>query len=386
MGDLVKLSRRRRLGVGPDHLLPAESPSNRRDSGADSAATAPAERFGLDRLSVAFVTDEPDITELRERGFTLHESGTPADPQRTFGLSVAAGKDNPYGGSVFVGATRIPEKGWVGKVECNPARLYDPDGCSLLPVAEAKAAVARMFDVVERVGLVPMTDPGEGRVKRVDVARDFREVGIPSFYVRGLQNLRRPHARASYTYNNAQRNSAETLWVGSKTGGVRLYDQHEAYADKGAPRGSLRWEAEARGGWLERHGIRAVADLHAGAVQELADYRWEWSRMGTEVTGTANVVDAVERLICRHPRGLHGKRECEDWCDGLTRAKADRLLGQMVREALGVAAPSATNTASEYNRWKDRLGIVPSAELFSSAAEVPVTGRLDWTTGLEVAA
>lgn len=337
---------------------------------------------------MSFKVAPVNVHAMREAGFSATYSGTPA-PAGAPGLGserVTLGQSVELepGCSVFVGLAEVPERGWVGKVEGNPARHLDPGGCSLAPAEVVLDVLGEMFSTAEGLGVQIRTDPQDARVKRLDVARDFRGVGIPSFYVRGLQNIKRTHARSSYTYNNPQRNAAETLWVGSKTGGARLYDQWEAYGDKGAPQGSLRFEVEARGGWLDKVGIRSVGDVSASAVERLALTRWEWSKMGTRVEGAASVVDAVERMICRHPRGARGLRDCG--CDGLTRARADRLLGQLVRESLGVSATLSKSSASEYNKLKDLLGVVPSAELLSSACSVSVAGRLDYASGLEVAA
>jgi hypothetical protein len=340
-----------------------------------------ADGLGLDRLSISFPVGEPDPSGFTSR--TVREGG--GRSARTYGVTLG-GRDGG-GASVFVGAAEVPERGWMGKIEANPSRLDDPDGCGLLPLGESLPAAGRMWALaLAGTGLQPRSSLESARVRRVDVARDFRGIGRPSFFVRGLLNVRRRHARRSFLYANPQAGNAETLWAGSGTGGCRLYDQHEAYAGKGAPIGAMRWEVEARGGWLDAVGLRSVGDLGDDlALRRLARTRWEWSRMGTEVTGTASVVEAVEGLVCRCPRGEHGRRECG--CGRpLTAAKADRLLGQLVREALGVARPVATHTASEYEAVKRRLGIVPSADLFAAEGCARVAGRLDFASGCEVAA
>lgn len=277
------------------------------------------------------------------------------------------------GGEVFAGARFVPETGrWVGKVEANPSRLADPDGCGLLAAEDTQVAVRQMLGLAaEAVGWSVACDPGEARVRRVDVARDFRGVQCPSFFVRGLLNVRRRYARRTYLYADPARGNAETLWAGTETGGCRLYDQHAAYAARGASEGSLRWEVEARGGWLEKVGIGSVADLGVESLGALARSRWEWSRMGEAVTGTVEVVEAVDRLV----------RLGE-----LSSARADRLLGMLVRESLGVSRRVSNDTASVYEGLKRRLGVRPSAELFGGGTRVAVAGRLDYESGREVAA
>jgi hypothetical protein len=78
--------------------------------------------------------------------------------------------------------------------------------------------------------------------------------------------------------------------VGSKVGCVRLYDKAAESRGKAAS-GTLRWEAEARVGWLRNYGeICKASDVTREKIGNLAMNRWEWSAMGAEVSGEAAVV------------------------------------------------------------------------------------------------
>ena len=324
--------------------------------------------LGIDRLSMSFPLLEFDPHDLPEGWKAdLHVS-----TGEVTGASVrrSAGEDGPLSKvSVFVGVQRN-QAGWWGKVEGNPARFADPAGCSVLPLQQADLAVGVMAEIANREGLAFAGDVEDWRVKRLDIARDFRGVAAPEFYVRGLDNVKRPYAKRRGIWSDANCGKAQTLHVGSGAGMVRLYDQHAAYADKGAPEGSLRWEVEAHAGWLERFGVERVRDLSVLRMESAAMDRWEWSRMGTTVTGAANVVEAIDRLVK---------------IGDLSPAKGDRLLGNLVRESLGTSWRTSKTTAAEYERFKRALGVVPSAELFQGA-DVEVRGRLDFDQGLEVAA
>lgn len=283
------------------------------------------------------------------------------------------------GASAMLGLEEVDlgEKGGVrrtAKVECNPSRIADPDGCTLLRVGDFHAAAAMMYEQLLTM-VDPACDLAMARVKRIDLARDFREVVAPEVYPRGLLNLRRPYAKRSFMYADPAKGNAETLFVGSGAGGVRLYDQHAAYAEKGAPEGSLRFEAEFRRDWLRRRGMECIADVGPGGLSLAAWDRWEWSQLGTQVTGVANVVDAVNALV--RDGVLVTPSGKPSW------SKAHRLLGMMVAEGLGVAMPAGSNrSAAEYGKLKRRLGVVPSAALF--AADQTARGRLDFATGREV--
>lgn len=346
--------------------------------------------FGLDRLSVSFplyrAPDSPLLSATVPAVLPGREEPGPASFRGL--VPVVEGEDERGRKvtkvGVFVSAAYVGGE-WWGKAECNPSRVWDPDGCSLVPVDSVHAAAELMWGYAREV-LAPKVDSEDCNVTRVDVARDFRGIRNVGMYVRGLLNVKRPYAKRAFIYADARRHNAETLAVGSGAGTVRLYDQHSAYADKGAPEGSLRWEVEARGDWIGK-GARAskVGRLDGGRLRTLAEQRWEWSGMWRGVRATVDVVEAIDRMTCRHRgEGRGGRKSCG--CGGLSQAKADRLLGQLVRESLSVAGRQSKDTAADYEKLKRTLGIVPSAELFAGAVCFDVSGRLDWELGTEVAA
>lgn len=340
--------------------------------GVRRSALEAGQRFGCDRLSVSFpvaeMNDDPGawpVENVKQKG-TANESWSRGRSFVTHDPETGeAGKV-----SVFVGVTEVQGKLW-GKVEANPSRFLDPAGCGLLPLSRMEDAVNVMASTAQLL-LRPACPVRHWRVKRVDMARDFRGIGAPEFYVRGLLNVHRPHARQTYIYADPTKNSAQTLWAGNKSGGARLYDQHEAYAEKGAPEGSLRWEVEARGGhgsWLEKAGITSVEDLvkDQAPLWRLAETRWEWSGMGRELASISETVQAVKDL-------------------GLSPAKRQRLLGALMEDACGSRTPQSKDTEAEYRKLKLQLGFTLVPMLDMLASEGSKRGRLDWASGTEVAA
>jgi hypothetical protein len=341
--------------------------------------------FGVDRLSLSFpLTHAP----RPDRFDTVTSRQVTDDDKLTLGVNVPLTWDvdsrvgRQVTSSVFVGAAEVGGK-WWGKVESNPARFADPDGCSLLPLDDLYGAAEQMWDVATDYLPMAACELEETRCKRLDIARDFRDVRNPSGFVWGLLNVKRPHARRQYVYSDPSRRNAQTLWAGSGQGGVRLYDQHEAYADKGAPEGSLRWEVEARENWLAK-ALRSesvtLGRMSTGRLVELAEQRWEWSGMGMTVTSTSDVVTRVEGLVSA---GGYPDPDTGEWRT-FSAAKADRYLGMLLRESRGVNRRSCKDTAAEYTRIKRTLGLVITPQLFAEQDDVPV-GRLDWQTGTEVA-
>lgn len=347
----------------------------------ESVSVWNGEGFGVDRLTVTFPVRRVQADAFgqkmtRRRGGEDQVSyGEHVTLVRDAGTPERAGK--PLAG-VYVGATEIEGVSFL-RLDANPARLLDPAGHSLLPTDKIEHAAMLMWAVGENFA-DPMCAPEDCNVTRVDVARDFPlEVAPAEFYVRGLQNIRRPYARRVGVWSSAQHGNAQTLHVGSGAGMVRLYDQEAAY---GVTNG-LRWECEARKGWLYGDGKVRLRDLSGARLEALARDRWEWSRMGTEVKAAVNVVEAIEAKVCRcRERGLG---ECADKDAHMTRVVADRLLGKLVREAYGVGGTSRTS-AWRYEKLSRVLGQVPVADLFAQGMTVDYTGRLDFESGREVAA
>jgi hypothetical protein len=267
--------------------------------------------------------------------------------------------------TLMVGVTTIGGKVW-GKAEMNPARLADPLGCELLEPRLLGPAVDAMWRRLHEL-IQPDCDVLDANVRRLDVSRDFRGITSPSLFVSGLGPIQRPWARRSFTYNDPGRGDAETLFVGSGAGGVRLYDQHQAYAEKGAPEGSLRWEVEARKDWLAKVGVAKVGDLDPFRVRRLAAERWEWSAMGQPVSGPVHAVDVLRRAVAEKT---------------ITRSVANRLVGTYVMDALGGPGVSRA-TEYRYRAIAKRIGIGAGA-LFAEGGVQRVAARLDFDSGTEI--
>lgn len=338
------------------------------------------EGFGVDRLSVSFPVArwerDPDVWG----GGVTTRPGPAGSVSWNTTLDVGGAgpmHDKESLPKAFVGVMERPSAPipW-GKVEFNPARVVDPEGVSLCPIEDVvptlRAAIESALEVLTPA--VPLRDM---RVRRVDVARDFEEVESPSFYVRGLLNVRRPWARTSAVYSDPKLGGAESLRVGSRAGLVRLYDKNEESPAKAAP-GHLRWEAECRRGWSERYGeIATVTDLDEFKLRHLAIDRWEWSSMGVEVAATDRVIDKILRA------GHHSG--CEKGCkDHLSPAEQRGFYGYLVFTSRGWPTRVSKATGSKYGRIARELSITLSVDEPEAVSESACVGRLDWGSGREV--
>jgi len=148
--------------------------------------------------------------------------------------------------------------------------------------------------------------------------------------------------------------------VGSGAGAVRLYDQH-AETEGRAPEGVLRWEAECRPDWAAKYGgLLAVSDINEAGCVALAEDRWAWSGMGTEVAAISRVYELVRssELPVREQNGL-----------------LVFVWGQAARDMAFLAKTSL----AKYGRLQRVVGVV--VEPGSLDMSHGVVSRLDWGTG-----
>jgi hypothetical protein len=149
--------------------------------------------IGVDRLSISFpVRDWIELPRWDSVRRTRDGDWTAQTSVGGVGLP-----------TVMVGVKTVAGRPW-GKVECNPSRFTDPGGFSTLDPRQLSAAFTVMWSAAWQV-TTPICELAAARVKRGDIARDFREVTAPTLYVEGLGPIRRPYARRSFTYNDPQR-------------------------------------------------------------------------------------------------------------------------------------------------------------------------------------
>jgi hypothetical protein len=172
-------------------------------------------------------------------------------------------------------------------VSFNPARYVDPGGVLLCDIKDLQSIVNKVLRHIEQyVTLFPDMETTDIRVKRLDVASNFYGVDSPARYLRGLQPVRRPYAKTKLLYSD------QTLQVGSKSGVARLYDKH-AHAPDLAPLGTLRFEVEARLGWLQKNGINSLADVTSENIAKLFLERAKWFGVEREVMTTRSASEVI---------------------------------------------------------------------------------------------
>lgn len=339
--------------------------SNRRGFGSKCEPTGLA--VGVDRLSLSFpIAPNPDPDFFNTH--TLRRAGDRHSWSGSTQIQLAKGA------SVYFGAMEVQEDTWWGKVEWNPSRIEDPGGCSLADVASTRSSAGAVWGMVHTL-MGPQCDLEEARVKRIDLARDFAGVTQPAYLLAGLAKERRPHARRTGVWSAHDRGGAATLHAGSNAGMVRLYDQHEAYAEKGAAAGSMRVEAQFGTGWLggstpttgkARPELKILAELASDRCREMFRERYDWSRFGVPVAGTDAVNTRAMQLVAEGRYSAAEMRGC---------------LAEMYLRASGHVSMTSKATAAKFNRFIRDLGVtLPAGDQLDSG----MTVRLDLEAGTEV--
>jgi len=334
------------------------SPSNRKGTTPESVVSQLT--TGVDRLSLSFPVAVADGNDTSWDTIAHQAPGYPTET-RTWSKTVEV----PGGATVFVGVSSSAKFAghmqW-GKVEANPSRLVDRDSWELASVEETVLCAGKLLAAVRHLMEPVNPDPRSWNVKRIDVARDFHGVDEAGQMIRSLGAIHRPWSRLNQTHADPKRHGAQTLFVGSGAGGVRLYDKN-AETKGDAPMGTVRWETEARA-WARNYGgIKFFGDVSVDSVECLARDRWEWSQMGAEVAGsTARLVKLVYE---------------SDLSTTLKRG----FLGFLIEQSAGMCSVTSPTTLAKYRKLQRDLGIAAPAN-FGSMIEV--ARRLDWDSGREV--
>lgn len=264
------------------------------------------------------------------------------------------------GGRVFVGASHIPATGATyGKLEFNPSRFLVA-GLASVDQAVTVAQTALSSDQVQEL-VEPACAFEDVALRRVDVARDF-EVERPEFFIRGHERIPRPYARKQYRHNNSAKGNAETLFVGGRRNGARMYDKHAE--NSSYPEGTLRLEHECRSsGWLDHYGgMRTMKDLTVSNVGRLALDRWKWGSFGAEIGAHDRVLDRIARA-------------------GLSPALRRSFIGYLFEQAHGLPSPMSNDAAARFRRLQRQLGVAFDPE---PGHGVSFVSRLDYESGGEV--
>ncbi len=316
--------------------------------------------IGIDRLTVSFPVAEYELDLGAWDSHKTRREDTPAESE-----TLVAAVEIDDGARVHVSVYQAKRRAYAkwGRVDFNPARVFDPDGHGLAPVESVREVVSETLRSVQHLAR-PACAIGVLRLTRLDIARDFEGVEDPSATIHGLLVTPRKWARTITLDVNPRSARCETLSVRSgKAGMVRLYDKWAETNGAVAP-GTLRFEAECRKGWLSNYGaIRVLDDVEASRVEKLAWNRWQWSQMGVVIVEQPDdLVAAVARL-------------------GLGGMEALKLIGWIVAQGAGGGIkPASRTTEAELRRLVRHAGIGLSPGFPGST----VARRLDFATGTEV--
>jgi hypothetical protein len=314
---------------------------------------------GVDRLSASFTVVDYDLSAERwQRSGVVGAGGH--GQKITYGSTLKM----PSGQQCFVGVQERWDAGEdgrqrvvTGKVEMNPSRVVDPDGWTLHGHEAIAPALLLAAELVEQ-RCSPTAPATEWKCKRIDVARDFTDVDDIAGLLDALAAVHRPYAKVAARHA-APGQGTQTLSVGSKAGKVRVYDKHAETEGKAAP-GTLRWETEARTDWLAAYGgMEEVGSITPGALETLANNRWEWSAMGIEVQTRQALMAKVVAY------------------EAFTDREGAMFVGWLMMRGAGFTSVTGSTTLAKFRRAERALGVT-AADVASLGTS---TVRLDWDSG-----
>lgn len=306
--------------------------------------------FGIDQLDLAFRLVRPNFKKWELSTWTrdgvehykaLRSIGLPPAEIR---LEVRGRSSNPI---------------FTCYMSFNPSRLVDPFGIGLCSPLDVSCLVAEVLDRSNlRSRLLGEVD--EIKVRRIDIARNLRGIRHPWLYLRNLHPIpRRWCTKATLIAGSS--GHLETLSAGSKSGGhVILYDKHAEAPDR-APRGTMRFEVQART-WAGRFGgIETVGDISGFSARRLVKNRLKWFGLESELMYMQTAVDRI--LDSQYS----------------TRTQI-QLLRHLSAQIHGRSPSGTPATVRKYDSLIRDLGIAPVLE---GSMEALVT-RLDFKSGGEI--
>jgi len=246
-------------------------------------------------------------------------------------------------------------------VEFNPSRFVDPLGWGLCPIDRLHDVIAEALSMV--MALVdPIGPADEVVIRRLDIARDFRDVLDVERIIRGLFEVKRTHCRQAGVFKDSS-DVPGSVSAGSRAGKVRTYDKCRQSRGQ-APDGTVRSELEARSGWLKRYGgIYTLGNLTEANILRLFINRMSWFGLEREII-TFQI--AIQRIIDEDldPRRFQG------------------LIKYMFNRNAGGEQKCSDRTAGKYEQFLRELGIA----LLLEEREPTMVSRLDLASGREVVA
>jgi hypothetical protein len=338
-------------------------PESKNRKGTCSKSEPRSSWAGVDRLSLSFPVEVAEGNDSAWGRYSVTDPGY-ASERHSWGAQVEC----TGGGSVYVGVMtmlgEVRHRQWARSNTTRREFSTRTVGTWLVSMKHCPQSVCATWAVGHLMRPVE-ANPFGWHVKRLDVAKDFDDVEHPSELIRRLGLLPRRWCRMNATYADPKGNGAQTLYVGSGAGGVRLYNKHDETRGD-APEGTVRWETEARA-WARRYGeISFLGDVSVESVERLAQDRWEWSHIGAEI---AESIGRLVKVVSQ---------------SGLSQAQENSFIGWLVKQAAGVdCSDTSRGHLGQVPQAlaKLELGIAAPADLGSM---VEVVRRLDWESGREV--
>lgn len=287
-------------------------------------------REGLDRLSITFPIEG---ARGSARCWKKDPEQEPGNHRRFLWDSLVCEPTPGFKVHVSHGYQRGGQR--IGRVDCNPAWLFDPGGCHPMPVEDVPF-VLDVLDVLVDEHLVKSCSVHDGNFTRIDWAADIATIS-PSLHLEAFcrrPGLRRGEAVARYE-------GGACTYVTAENGRYRLTVYDKSVQTNGlVPPGTLRCEVRLTRDGLRSGHLRPVAEFNAETVRATAHRRYQENGLHLPVY-VRGVRYLKERLLA----------------DGWSEVRIRAFCGHLLQLSEGVLDRLSKGTAAAYRAAIRRYGI-----------------------------
>jgi len=273
----------------------------------------------------------------------------------------------PSGGVISWG---LAERAWV---EASLPKRLSGENIGGLEIENVGGVLEDLWGEASEV-VEPSGKLGEAKITRLDLVRDFDDVGSLTELAMGLSRVKQPGRALVSVVHDGDLSGALTLRIGTKTSWLgRTYDKH--HETKGqAPVGRVRFEAQ-----LRKEALQSVWAKDLGKVLRYAGHLEEVDARLTAAALTRGMWErcGMDRKVCSSSKAakvIGGAR-------GLSEAEKYGLLGYLTGRAAGWSCHLHRHTVRKYEKLAKGLGIVMQA---ADVETLAYSVRLDFDSGREV--
>ena len=257
---------------------------------------------------------------------------------------------------------------WVVRLEFNPSRFQDPDGCSLVSAYKVPAIIQKLLResmfygddaiptfAINEVNGEPVIDPDNWhidweqqiRIARLDTSVDFL-IEEPEFHLGLYSHIRPAYAKGTrITYGGGLAETFDGIYK-TRDGVPKMYSKYQKAKDDRLrsmpPEGLYRFEFQYGRKSLQRIHIHNVGDLTQTKFEQALRSGWRRSRLETPVYAENSWIKLITK-------------------SQLAPGKKSELIGFLTADAHNVSLCFSESEASALKELARSLGITFGKDL-----------------------